>query len=106
MRYSYPYGVFCVEALPNQPQLAHCHSFFVFEEHRGKGLGHVLKGHQNEVLAAMGYDCATCTVSEDNLAQRRILSVAGWHRLGHFHNRNTGKRTELWGYKVPHASGE
>ena len=28
-RYAYPFGVFCIDAIPNQPQVAHCHSFFM-----------------------------------------------------------------------------
>ena len=33
-RYATGYGVFCIEAIPNQPQLAHCHSFFVKADQR------------------------------------------------------------------------
>ena len=30
-RYATEYGAFCIEQIPNQPQLAHCHSFHIKE---------------------------------------------------------------------------
>lgn len=101
MRYAYTYGVFCVDALPNQPQLAHCHSFFVFEAYRGQGFGHKLKECQNTILCRLGFDYATCTVAESNRAQQKVLGRNGWVMLSRFYNRNTGAYTQLWGYSVP-----
>lgn len=99
-RYAYPYGAFCIEAIPNQPQLAHCHSFFVRADQRGKGHGKWLKREQCRVLAAMGFDYATCTTAGDNARQHRVLEACGWQRLNEFPNSNTGGATVLWGWKV------
>ena len=42
-RYATEYGAFCIEQIPNQPQLAHCHSFHIKDEFKGKGLARQLK---------------------------------------------------------------
>lgn len=99
-RYAYPYGSFCVEQIPNQPQVAHCHSFFVRADQRGQGLGKRLKQEQCRVLAAMGFDFATCTTAGDNVRQRRVLEACGWQRLTEFVNSNTGGTTVMWGWTV------
>ena len=38
-RYCTQYGAYEIDSVPGQPQLAHCHGFFVAPEHRGTGLG-------------------------------------------------------------------
>lgn len=103
-RYAYPYGAFCVEQIPNQPQVAHCHSFFVFDAQRGKGLGKLLKAKQCEVLRALGYDFATCTTAGDNLRQHRVLEANGWARIAEFANKQSGGTTILWGWQVSPAA--
>lgn len=96
-RYCTAYGAYEIDSTPGQPQVAHCHSFFVKHEHRGQGLAHGLKKHQNMTLAALGYDFATCTVAASNTAQKRVLEAAGWSQLSRFDNVRTGEMTELWG---------
>lgn len=99
-RYATGYGVFCIEAIPNQPQLAHCHSFFVKADQRGKGYGKKLKQEQCRVLAELGFDYATCTTAGDNTRQHRVLESCGWQRLSEFPNSKTGGTTVLWGWTV------
>lgn len=99
-RYAYPYGAFCVEQIPNQPQVAHCHSFFVRADQRGQGLGKRLKQEQCRVLASMGFDYATCTTAGDNARQHRVLQACGWQRLSEFPNAHSGGTTVLWGWQV------
>lgn len=99
-RYAYPQGAFCVEQIPNQPQVAHCHSFFVYADQRGKGLGKQLKQQQCEVLRGLGYDYATCTTAGDNFRQHRVLESCGWTRLAVFENNQSGGTTVLWGWQV------
>ncbi len=61
MRLAHPAGVFEIESLPSQPQVAHCHAFFVYPKMRGKGLGHVLKKFQMSTMHYLGYDYAICS---------------------------------------------
>ncbi len=95
-RYCTEYGAYEIDSVPGQPQLAHCHGFFVAPEHRGKGLGHFLKQEQMQMLASLRYDAATCTVDGSNTAQKRVLESAGWVKAGVFTNSKTGSVTELW----------
>lgn len=99
-RYAYPFGAFCIEAIPNQPQVAHCHSFFVRADQRGMGNGKRLKLAQLDVLRAQGFNFATCTTAGDNVRQHRVLESCGWKRLSEFHNSLTGGSTVLWGWEV------
>ena len=99
-RYCTPYGAYEIDSTPGQPQVAHCHSFFVKPALRGRGLGHKLKRHQNATLAALGYDFAICTVATGNAAQKRVLDAAGWKRIAEFENTRSGETTELWGRNV------
>lgn len=93
-------GAFIIDPLPSQPQLAICHGFFVSHAQRGKGLAHQLKQEQNELLRALNYDAAICTVDGANEVQKKVLTKAGWKHLLSFRNRKTGGRTELWGCHV------
>lgn len=99
-RYFMPAGSYHIDALPGQPQVAHCHGFFVPTDRRGMGLAHQLKAHQIENLEAELYDYATATVDAGNDAQKNVLAKAGFRRLDHFYNRKTGGTTELWGRAV------
>ncbi len=99
-RYAHPTGVFHVDPVPGQPQIAHCHGLFVFPECRGQGFGHVLKAEQMELLDALGFDLGTCTVDAGNHAQKAVLVRAGWKRLITIYNRRTCTHTELWGWVV------
>jgi ribosomal protein S18 acetylase RimI-like enzyme len=99
-RYHSEFGAFAIDPVPGQPQLAHCHSFFVVPEGRGKGIGTQMKLKQMEQLEAELYDYATCTVDAANTAQKRVLEKTGWKRLAVFDNRRTGGKTELWGWEV------
>lgn len=103
-RYCTAFGAYEIDSVPGQPQVAHCHSLFVKQERRGDGLGHRLKKDQNDTLAMLGYDFATCTVAAGNVAQKRILDVAGWVQLSEFNNSRTGEKTEVWGYEVRRAA--
>jgi GNAT superfamily N-acetyltransferase len=99
-RYAHPTGVFHVDPVPGQAQIAHCHGLFVFPESRGQGFGHVLKAEQMELLDDLGFDLGTCTVDAGNVAQKAVLARAGWKRLITFHNRRSDTQTELWAWVV------
>lgn len=99
-RHAYPFGVFCIDAIPNQPQVAHCHSFFIHDSHRGQGKARLLKEIQKQQLRDLGYNFATCTTASDNHRQHRVLERAGWERLADFHNSRDGAATVLWGWEV------
>mgnify|MGYP001442356670 CR=1 FL=1 len=100
MRFATPAGAYEIDSVPSQPQVAHCHAFFVPKDLRGQGHAHALKTHQNMMLAALGYDFATCTVCASNVAQQRVLARAGWVRLASFTSSKTGEEVELWGWMV------
>lgn len=104
-RFAFKEGCFHIDPMPGQPQIAHCHGFFVFENMRGKGNGHVLKSRQMELLKQDKFDFATCTVAKENLAQQSILAKAGWHGMESFDNSNTGGSTQLWGWRVNQSEG-
>lgn len=99
-RYAFPYGAFCIDALPNQPQIAHCHSFFIHEAYRGQGKARLLKQAQLDVLRTEGYNYAQCTTAGDNLRQHRVLERCGWKRLIEFSNSAKGGTTIVWGWEV------
>lgn len=99
-RYASHYGAYEIESVPGQPQIAHCHSFFVKREQRGRGYGHVLKTHQMATLYGLNYDYATCTTDASNERQRAILEKAGWSLLQNITNSRTGGITQLWGWPV------
>lgn len=93
MRHATPYGVFNIDPMPGNPQVALCSGFFVFPEHRGKGLGHRLKLDQEHALVLQGYDYAICTVRSDNDAQRAVLAKARWIVVGSFKSSQSGAVT-------------
>jgi GNAT superfamily N-acetyltransferase len=99
-RHAFDHGVFCIEQIPNQPQVAHCHSFFIHADMRGQGLAKLLKAQQCDALREQGFDYATCTTAGDNVRQHRVLEGLGWNRLVEFPNSNTGGTTIIWGWRV------
>ena len=103
MRFALTEGAYEIDSLPSQPQVAHCHGFFVYHELRGRGLAHTLKLHQKATLASLGYDYATCTVCGSNAAQQRVLTRAGWVRIASFTSSKTGEEVEIWGWEVQKA---
>lgn len=100
MRFATPAGVFEIDSVPAQPQVAHCHGFFVHRHLRGKGMAHRLKTQQMGTLFRLGYDFATCTVCASNAAQKKVLARAGWRSLASFVSSKTGEQVELWGRAV------
>lgn len=91
------HGQYSVLPMPNQPAVALCYGFQVHPEHRGKGYGHALKAHQMKTLADLGVSFAICTIKTNNLAQRRILTKAGWVQSSKaFTSSASGKSTEVW----------
>ena len=105
MRFSTHAGAYEIESVPSQPQMAHCHGFFVPTHLRGQGNAHALKENQNRMLAALGYDFAICTVCGSNTAQKKVLSRAGWEMLTAFDSSKTGEEVELWGWRVKKQEG-
>lgn len=99
-RYANNAGSFHIEPAPSQPQLAHCHGFFIRHEMRRRGHGHILKEQQTRTLEQLGYDYAICTVDGQNQAQITILAQAGWRKLDDFYNSKTGGTTQLWGRNI------
>lgn len=97
MRFAITEGAYEIDSLPSQPQVAHCHGFFVHRELRGQGYAHKLKRHQLITLRHLGYDYATCTVCASNTAQKKVLERAGWSKLIGFTSSKTGEQVELWG---------
>lgn len=94
---SYEFGHFSVMSMPNQPSVALCFGFEVHPEYRGQGFGHKLKGCQMETLASNGFRFAICTIKSNNMAQRKILTKAGWAPASNaFFSQATGKATEVW----------
>lgn len=100
MRFSTTAGAYEIESVPSQPQMAHCHAFFVTTDVRGHGYAHHLKRHQKQKLASLGYDFAICTVCGSNTAQKKVLERAGWERLASFFSSKTDEVVELWGWHV------
>ena len=99
-RYAFPEGVFHIDPVPGQPQIAHCHGFFVPSAQRGQGKGTVLKQIQMATLRAENFDFATCTVDAENRAQQKILARAGWLLMGDFRNSRTDSITQMWSWGV------
>lgn len=100
MRRSTVYGSYAIDQMPQQPQVALCHSFFVPLRQRGRGFAHRLKTQQLQTLREEHYDYALCTVASDNAAQHAVLEKSGWVKLAEFDNNRIGGKTEIWGAKV------
>lgn len=100
-RYPSLHGAFHIDPMPGQPQVAHCHSFFIQADKRHQGHGTAMKRLQMFHLQSQQYDYATCTIDASNDAQRQVLIKNGWRRLDGFSNSRTGGQTELWGRDVP-----
>ncbi len=99
-RYATGYGCYEITPVPGQPQIAHCHGFFIRHDRRRQGLAHQLKAHQNAQLRADGYDFATCTIDGANEHQQKVLKKAGWHKIAEFSNSKTGGLTFIYGWVV------
>lgn len=93
-------GTFQVDSMPQQPQLALCHGFFVPLRQRGRKFGHLLKKQQMQMLSGENFDFAICTCDSSNAAQQAVLTKAGWQRLAEFANTRTGGKTQIWGSTV------
>lgn len=99
-RFSNNAGAFHIDPVPSQPQMAHCHGFFVKHNMRRRGHGGILKELQMQTLKRLGYNFATCSVDAQNQAQIKILHQAGWRLLAEFANSKSGGKTQLWGWEV------
>lgn len=99
-RYAAPFGAYEITPVPGQPQIAHCHGFFVRHDRRGEGLALALKLEQNAMLLELGYDYATCTVDAQNERQQKVLKKAGWYKISEFQNSKTGGTTLIYGWHV------
>lgn len=100
MRYATTYGAFQIDPVPAQPQIGHCHGFFVTPAFRGQGKAVELKKEQATQLKLNHYDFATATVDSANLAMKKVMEKSGWFLLTSFKNSKTGGSTELWGLHV------
>jgi hypothetical protein len=101
MKFAMQYGAFEIESMPGQPQVAICHSFFVPETLRGRGLAHALKQDQIRVLIDQHYDFAICTVAASNVRQISVLKRAGWSPIvTGFQNSRIGGHTLIFGFDV------
>lgn len=100
MRFATPVGAYEIDSVPSQPQVAHCHGFFVPRHLRGRGMAHRLKTQQMGTLFRLGYDFATCTVCASNAAQKKVLARAWWRILASFVSSKTGEQVELLGADV------
>lgn len=103
MRFATLFGAYEIDSVPGQPQVAHCHGFFVSADLRGRGFAHQLKTDQNITLLALKYDYAMCTVCSNNIAQKRVLEGAGWSRTGEFMSSKSGAAVEVWGWEAQKA---
>lgn len=93
-------GAYCIDAIPNQPQVAHCHSFFIHAHHRGHGHAERMKRDQCQKLYELGFNFATCTTVATNTRQIRVLERCGWVPLTKFKNSQADGETVLWGWAV------
>lgn len=96
MRFSSDIGVFEIESMPNQGQVAICFGFYVYELMRRQGFAKDLHEMQIIQLKKYGYDYAICTVAGDNPAQSRSIANAGWRMTNEFYNTRTGIKTQVW----------
>lgn len=101
MRYACKYGFFEIDSMPNQPSLALCHSFVVYEEYRGRGHGAELKQRQEDVLIDSGYTAAICTVQSSNTAQLKILNRFNWRQIDLFQDARNGQTVFTYMWRKP-----
>lgn len=100
MRYATNIGVFEIDSLPSQVQVAVCHGFFVFEHQRGKGLATELHKQQISKLIELGYDFAMSTVAADNIKQISAIKKAGWKKSDEFYNGRICTNSLLFTFNV------
>lgn len=96
MRHDLDYGAFEIDSFPGNFQIAICHHFLVLKALRGKGLGHALKQHQDQILNQAHYGYALSTVAAHNTAQIRCMTKSGWILLDTFWNERHGEMTTIW----------
>lgn len=100
MRHKLNYGAFEIDSLPGNSQIAMCHHFLVLKEFRGKGMGHELKRHQDQVLNQYHYGYAIATVAAHNTAQIKCMEASNWRLLDEFWNERYGETTTIWGKQL------
>lgn len=95
MRYACQFGFFEIDSMPNQPSMALCHSFVVYESYRGRGFGLKLKLRQKDFLVANGFTAAICTVQSSNEAQLKILQKCGWEFVSRIYDARANSIVEV-----------
>lgn len=96
MRYSDWKGFYELNPFPGCNQLVVSGHVSINRELRGKGFGNTQ--HLERLLRAkeLGYDCIICTVKEDNVVEKHILTKNGWTKGFSFLNKETGHQVEIW----------
>jgi GNAT superfamily N-acetyltransferase len=100
VRFAKPEGVYHIDEIPSQVQVAACHGFYVREGLRGQGLAKRLHVQQIMDMELLGYDYALCTVTGDNIPQRKALEATGWKKLDEFYNTRASQLTQIWGRPI------
>lgn len=96
MRFGNSAGSYELTSLPGNSQVCVSHNAFIFEEHRGKGVGNEIHRLRLDQMRALGYDAAICTVKDENKVQLHILEKNGWTRAMTFRSSYTGNLVHLY----------
>ena len=96
MRFNHVGVISEITTMPGCSQICIFHNVFVKPEARNKGIGS--RAHYERLCEAraLGYQMALCTVISSNIAQKKILSKAGWKYHQFFNSEKTENPVELW----------
>ena len=90
-------GFYEINSFPGCPQIAVSNHAFINPKHRNRGFGKVFHAQRLVQIKELGFDYTLCTVKQDNVFQKKILTRFGWKYLDDFRNTETGNVVEVWG---------
>lgn len=99
-RYAHEGASYQLTELPGCDQVVVSHGAFVPTHIRGKGIGDRAHKHRLSHIKELGFDYAVCTVDAANVAQIKILTKNGWHKLQEFVSSKTAHTVQLWGVTI------
>lgn len=82
--------------LPGNPQIAWSFGAFVYEAHRGQGIGQLLHTRRLSEAKAEGIKLMLCSVNSQNTVQLRLLRNNGWSHVSSCRPKNDGSTVEIW----------
>jgi hypothetical protein len=86
-----------ITPMPGSPDTAVSHGVYLLDGKKGKGTGTQANRMRLAQVAELGYTSIICFVCENNRAQNKVLSNAGWSCCDKtIYNPRTGNHLRIW----------